>query len=276
MASQDGVPFIVYIPFILCILSILFLLSLRRRQQQLSIETDVWLNNDEVNEDLTLHEVPANEDSADEMGDQPVDPEEGSSTAVRIKKVGKKRGKKLQRKEHMRQYHEYMLQQRDARRAQEEAMAEQFQRRKAEEAIRLADEIERRRKEMEKKLKNEEKERQKQQKAEAKLSKAKQAKYEKYHARVANIVKREKVCTSEYLANEIRIDEKDVQAILEQLCATDLDFELSLWNGTTFFFVTRNDYEGLDTVLANSGKIRIDDVLEHGLSFPGTSTNREV
>jgi hypothetical protein len=31
---------------------------------------------------------------------------EGSSTAVRVKKVGKKRGEKLKRKEQMRQYRE--------------------------------------------------------------------------------------------------------------------------------------------------------------------------
>lgn len=31
---------------------------------------------------------------------------EGSSTAVRVKKIGKKKGEKLRRKEQMRQYHE--------------------------------------------------------------------------------------------------------------------------------------------------------------------------
>jgi hypothetical protein len=38
--------------------------------------------------------------------DQDNDPQEGTSTAVRVKKVGKKRAEKLKRKEHMRQYRE--------------------------------------------------------------------------------------------------------------------------------------------------------------------------
>lgn len=44
-------------------------------------------------------EQEAESEDSDDVG-------EGSSTAVRIRKVGTKRGKKLQRKEQMRQYRE--------------------------------------------------------------------------------------------------------------------------------------------------------------------------
>jgi hypothetical protein len=60
-------------------------------------------DNDELEED---EEVGENE-LGDE--DQDNDPQEGTSTAVRVKKVGKKRAEKLKRKEHMRQYREVSI-----------------------------------------------------------------------------------------------------------------------------------------------------------------------
>jgi hypothetical protein len=49
----------------------------------------------------------SNDDDEEEVAEN--DAGEGSSTAVRVKKVGKKRGEKLKRKEQMRQYREVKL-----------------------------------------------------------------------------------------------------------------------------------------------------------------------
>lgn len=57
--------------------------------------------NAEVEEELLAEEIQPLEEESDEN-----DAGEGSSTAVRIRKVGKKRGEKLRRKEEMRQYRE--------------------------------------------------------------------------------------------------------------------------------------------------------------------------
>ena len=55
---------------------------------------------DELEEDEEVEESVIGDE------DQDNDPQEGTSTAVRVKKVGKKRAEKLKRKEHMRQYRE--------------------------------------------------------------------------------------------------------------------------------------------------------------------------
>lgn len=55
---------------------------------------------DELEEDEEVEESLIGDE------DQDNDPQEGTSTAVRVKKVGKKRAEKLKRKEHMRQYRE--------------------------------------------------------------------------------------------------------------------------------------------------------------------------
>lgn len=54
--------------------------------------------------DIEDEELP--EDIAESHSDNDNDPQEGTSTAVRVKKIGKKRAEKLKRKEHMRQYRE--------------------------------------------------------------------------------------------------------------------------------------------------------------------------
>lgn len=54
--------------------------------------------------DIEDEDLP--EDVEQSHSDNDNDPQEGTSTAVRVKKVGKKRAEKLKRKEHMRQYRE--------------------------------------------------------------------------------------------------------------------------------------------------------------------------
>ncbi|KAI9490377.1 hypothetical protein BDB00DRAFT_559795 [Zychaea mexicana] len=253
MANNDVL--IILIPVALCLLGILLLLEIRERLRAgPGGEGDSTLLR-------TLDEDSDSElldDYIDETAEDNNDRGEGSSTGVHVRKIGKKKGEKLRRKEQMRQYREYMNQQRDLRRAQEEVLEEEFQRKKAEEAIRRADEVsEKRRKEKEKKAKQEEKERVKREKAEVKEAKKKRSRFDKYSGRIADAAKRLKICNMETLANASGFSEEEATDILKELCATSSEFRLSLWSGSTFMFVTEEDYAKLAAYLERNGKTSI-------------------
>ncbi|KAG2218557.1 hypothetical protein INT45_006318, partial [Circinella minor] len=246
---------VIMIPIALCILGILLLLEIRE-----SLQSDSGAGNI-----TSLQQALGDNDSDSELLENYVEEAartveeddnngEGSSTAVHVKKIGKKKGEKLKRKEQMRQYHEYMNHQRDLRRAQDEVLEEEFRRKKDEEAIRRADESERRRKVKEKKAKQEEKERVKREKAEEKEAKKKRSRFDKYSGRIADTVKRLKLCTMETLAKNSGFSQEEATNILKELCATSPEFRLSLWSGSTFMFVTEDDYANLSAYLENNGK----------------------
>ncbi|KAI9310848.1 hypothetical protein BX666DRAFT_2003225 [Dichotomocladium elegans] len=184
---------------------------------------------------------------------------EGSSSALRVKKIGKKKGEKLRRKEQMRQYHEYMNQQREIRRQQEEILEEEFRRRKAEEAMRRADEEEWRKKAQAKRAKQEEKDRRKREQAEEKEQKKRRARFEKYCERIATAAQQQKICTTAGLSTQFGLPEQEVEQILRELCATSPEFSQSLWSGSTFMFVSDRDYERLSGYLKMNGKTSIKD-----------------
>ncbi|ORZ03516.1 hypothetical protein BCR43DRAFT_483502 [Syncephalastrum racemosum] len=171
---------------------------------------------------------------------------EGSSAGtLRVRKMGKKRGEKLRRKEQQRQYREYMNHQRDLRRVQDERLEEEFRQRKAIENIRQSEEAEQRKKAQARKAKQEEKERQKRQKAIEKEESRRKSRYSKYHAKVAEAAKRLKLCSMDALARETGLDAEEAEAILRQLCMEAPEFNLSLWSGNSFLHVTDADYAHL-------------------------------
>jgi hypothetical protein len=227
--ETDGIPLIVFIPVIVCIVAILILLDFRQRQNHpeqyrkidtttmgcyyvtkmiFSIAPAATINTTtrairQPEEFVHESEEESEEESDDNHG-------EGSSTAVRVKKVGKKRGEKLRRKEQMRQYREYMDQQRELRRAQEEIYEEEFQRKKVEDSIKRTDEMEKRRKEKEKKAKQQEKEALKRIKNEEKDAKKRQTRFSKYSDKVRKMVKENKLCKTSDLARSIGLTQQVV------------------------------------------------------------------
>ncbi|KAI8146918.1 hypothetical protein BJV82DRAFT_371278 [Fennellomyces sp. T-0311] len=241
MAGNDLL--IVFIPIAICVLGILVLLELHTTAIASLQDLD-----DSDSEQLENYVQEAEGDN---------DPGEGSSTAIHVKKIGKKKGEKLKRKEQMRQYREYMNHQRDLRRAQDDVFEEEFRRRKAEESIRREQESERRRKAQQKKAKQEEKEREKREKAEEKVAKRRRSRFEKYSGRIADAAKRLKVCTMETLASTSGFSEEEATEILKELCATSPEFRLSLWSESTFMFVTEEDYGKLARYLEKNGKTSI-------------------
>ncbi|KAG2194655.1 hypothetical protein INT47_002339 [Mucor saturninus] len=250
--DNGGTPLFVFIPLIVCIISIIFLLDIRRRRN-----LPIQFNTIHDEPDLVDDELIPDEEEEDLEED---DAGEGSSTAVRVRRVGTKRGEKLRRKEQMRQYREYMEQQRQIRKAQEEIYEEEFRRRKLEESIKRTDEMDKRKREKEKKAKADEKEGLKKQKNEEKDAKKRQARFDKYKEKVKKLVKETKLCQLNDLAKLLGLSKEEVVDILQQLCAQDMEFELCLWSGTdTFLFITRDDYNDFSQSLKGKGKISVED-----------------
>ncbi|KAG0784156.1 hypothetical protein G6F57_012854 [Rhizopus arrhizus] len=249
MSKENSIPLLAFLPILICTLSILFLLDLYRKRNQEQRER-IQQFEEQLHQELQ-QEIDSNEENSDN------DVGEGSSTSVHIKKIGKKKGEKLKRKEAKRQYREYLDQQIQARKAQEEILEEQFRRKQLEESIRRADELEKIRKEKAKKAKQEEKEELKKQKVQEKNAKARQTKYSKYHQKIKTWVKQHKFCEVEDLAQAMGLNNEDTEYILKQLCKDDPEFDLCLWSGNQFLFVTRNDYEKFNQDLKEKGKISI-------------------
>ncbi|KAI7885142.1 hypothetical protein K492DRAFT_172483 [Lichtheimia hyalospora FSU 10163] len=264
MAGSNEFSAILLIPIAICLLGILVLLEIRKQQQQRSDDTYSTQAVEEFSEEDDYLDDIIQEDSEQAIEQ---DVGEGSSTAVRVKKIGKKKGEKLRRKEQMRQYHEYMNQQRELRRAQDEILEQEFKRRKAEEAIRRAQEDEKRKKQQAKKAKQEEKERQKREKAEEKELKKKRSRFEKYHGRITDAVKNMRVCTMEALSSVVRLTPEETEEILRELCATSPEFSLSLWSGSTFMFITEKDYGRISSYLLKNGKTPIKQAGSHLISI---------
>ncbi|ORZ13534.1 hypothetical protein BCR42DRAFT_439249 [Absidia repens] len=229
-------------------------------------------------QNLTLHEQDISDDDLDQLyDDTSLDQDavasdeenndnagEGSST-LRIRKVGKKKGEKLRRKEQMRQYREDMNQQHEARRAQDEILDEEYRRRKAEEAIQRADEMEKRRKRQEKMAKQEEKARLAQAKQEEKELVQKQKRFQKYHAKLKARIKDLKVCNVGELAKYLGISAEETDSIIQQLCDSDTDFDLSLWSDdrSTFMFVVLSDYDRVKEYMEqHQGSVKIKEALD--------------
>ncbi|KAI8885174.1 hypothetical protein K501DRAFT_332181 [Backusella circina FSU 941] len=259
MASEQeagGLSFIVFIPIIICIVAILILLEIRQQQRHPTAYAPVHIT--QANDDDET--MAFNEDDDDEEEDLENDPGEGSSTAVRVKKVGKKRGEKLKRKEQMRQYREYLDQQREVRKAQDEILEAEFQRKKEEQSIKRADELDKRRKQLAKKQKQEEKEEQKKMKAETKESKRKEGVFSKYSEKLNKLVQETKLCDMNELSKKLGISVEDVVFVLNELCSTNSHYALSLWSDTnTFLFVTKEDYKTFENLLKDKGRLSIHD-----------------
>ncbi|KAI8991214.1 hypothetical protein BDF20DRAFT_30116 [Mycotypha africana] len=241
-----GIPLIVFIPIIVCFVSILFLLDYRQRR---NAQQPVFHEQDDeqtaaLEELMRLRQQhPVAEQPSD---DEQNDVAEGSSTGVRrrVKKVGKKRGEKLRRKEEMRRYREYMDHQREVQRQQAQFFEEQERIRKVEQTRQRTHELNKLRKQREKQAKAEAKEAAKRQKLEEKEEKKKQYNYNKYSERLKKLVKENKLCSLNDLAKTMKLSAKDIADILKQLCDQDSDFSLSLWSADDqqFLFVTEEDY----------------------------------
>lgn len=129
--TNNSVPLITFIPLVICCIAIALLLQHRSSQQRDRVSEGRVSSKVNCCETCVIHFYfyptadaaaiaqlyqDAEMDELEEDGeigesvigdeDQDNDPQEGTSTAVRVKKVGKKRAEKLKRKEHMRQYRE--------------------------------------------------------------------------------------------------------------------------------------------------------------------------
>ncbi|KAI9023739.1 hypothetical protein CLU79DRAFT_114674 [Phycomyces nitens] len=240
MSSKDDLPFIIFVPLILCLLGIGFLLSIRREQQT----------------QLT-HPLEAVADE-NEAGD----PAEGSSSATRIRKIGKKRGEKLKRKEQKRQYQEYLQQLNEARKAQDQRLEEEYRQHKLEESIRRADELDQLRKTQAKNAKREQDEKQKKTKEEEREQKRKETRFVKYSEKIKLVVKKLKVCTMEEVGLALGMEPKDCKDMLEEVCGSDPQFSLCLWTEDTFMFVTEEDYGQLKEYASEHGKLSVKEAVE--------------
>ncbi|KAI7907149.1 uncharacterized protein BX663DRAFT_548226 [Cokeromyces recurvatus] len=258
LSDKEGetLPLIVFIPIIICVVAIFILLDIRQRQNN----SQTHINHIVLNQQADI----SNQDDEEEEQQQEEEIEddnhgEGSSTSVaRVKKVGKKRGERLKRKEAMRQYREYMDQQRELRRAQEEVYEEEFRRRKVEESIKRADELEKRRKEKERKARADKKEEEKRQKQAEKEKKKSQSRFDKYSGKLKKIVKEKKLCNTDEIAKTLGLSKEDTVSILKQLCKEDVEFELCLWSGTdTFLFITEEDYVQFNQTIKQKGIMSI-------------------
>ncbi|KAI9273609.1 hypothetical protein BY458DRAFT_435030, partial [Sporodiniella umbellata] len=209
-----------------------------------------------LQEELNQHQNQQQQQQQTDSDNDASDPMEGSSSSLRTRKIGKKKGEKLKRKEAKRQYRE-ANQQIKERKAQEKVYDEIFRQKQLEESIKRADELEKMRKEKAKKAKQEEKENTKKQKAEEKDKKQKEARYNKYHTKVKAWVKEKKECLFSHLAKQMGLSEEDIEYILERLCETDPEFELCIWSEDHFLFVTQEDYERFGQRLKEEGKVSI-------------------
>ncbi|CEP07806.1 hypothetical protein [Parasitella parasitica] len=253
--EDQGIPLVVFIPIILCIIGILVLLDIRQRQRNPQYETI-----DTHQQAFEQHFMQQDEDEQENGSDD--NHGEGSSTAVRVKKVGKKRGEKLRRKEEMRQYREYMDRQRDLRRAQDEIYEEEYRRKKIEDSIKRTDEMEKRKKEKERKAKADAKEESKLQKLQEKDAKKRQSRFSKYNEKLKKLVKEKKLCDISELARATGLSQEEVVDILKKLCNQDDEFELCLWSGTdAFLFITQKDYTEFNQLFKTKGKMSIHDAV---------------
>ncbi|KAF7725213.1 hypothetical protein EC973_000379 [Apophysomyces ossiformis] len=185
MASD--IPFLLFVPLLVCLFGIAVLLEIRKRQNDPNYhQTSFYTEQPQYDDGRTV--LSEDDLSEPDNDNNTEDAAEGSSSAVRVKPIGKKKAEKLRRKEQMRQYREYMNQQNEARRIQEEILEEEFKRKKAEDSIRREEEMEVRRRAQEKKRKQAEAERQEKEKAAAKEMKQKRALYNKYSAKVKSVV----------------------------------------------------------------------------------------
>ncbi|KAG0166752.1 hypothetical protein DFQ28_006927 [Apophysomyces sp. BC1034] len=259
MASEF--PVLLLLPLFLCLCGILVLLEIRRRQNDPNYRL-IHPHVTEQNHEHATEMISSDDDhSGHENDDDNDDIAEGSSTAVRVKQIGKKKAEKLRRKEQMRQYREYMNQQNEARRVQDEILEEEFKRKKAEESIRRAEEMEAKRKAVEKKNKKIEAERQQKEKIAVKEAKQKRARYNKYSTKVKEVVQNLRFCALDQVGQMTGLAEEEVSEILQVLCTEDPEFELSLWSGSTFLFVTKDDYAIFTSYMAKNGSISVKDGL---------------
>ncbi|KAI7872652.1 hypothetical protein BDF14DRAFT_1747170 [Spinellus fusiger] len=262
--NTNDLPWIVYVPFTLCLVGIAFLLWIRRKQRQSQYGYEADTRTTVQHEPIpTGHDSDTELEQLEQHDQQEQDyPAEGSST-VRVRKIGKKKGDKLRRKEQQRQYQEYMQQQAEARRAQEQREEEIYQQRKLEESIRRADEMDRMRKAQAKKERSQENERQQLVKEHDKEKKRAEARFVKYSQKIKCYVEKLKVCTMETVASAVGLEEEQVMAILQQLCLCDKDFALSLCSNDTFVFVTREDYDRLNAYVSSKGRVSIEEAAQH-------------
>jgi predicted HTH transcriptional regulator len=117
--------------------------------------------------------------------------------------------------------------------------------------------LEKIRKEKAKRARQEEKEEQKKQKEEEKNAREREAKYNRYHDNIKNWVKENKYCHLDDLAEFFGLSAENIIYILSQLCKHDPEFELSLWSGNQFLYVTRSDYRQFEEDLKKEGKISV-------------------
>ncbi|ORX45115.1 hypothetical protein DM01DRAFT_1340198 [Hesseltinella vesiculosa] len=256
---------IIFIPIAICLVGIRFLLTLMaQRQQHRQSHGVLHLNDDDPAEFLQDDIQDDLDGDFNIVADDDI-PNEGSSTGRAVKKVGKKRGEKLRRKEQIRQYREYMDQQREMQRQQDLILEEQYRQRRAEESLRQADELDIIRKNLAKLAKQETKQKDTLRRQEEKKRNQDAQQFAKCRAKVKEHVQKNKISTMENLAKQLWLTEEQTRNILQKLCSTDPYFQLCLWSedNNTFLNVQADDYTAIHEFLeTNQGRILVRQVLE--------------
>ncbi|KAI8577835.1 hypothetical protein K450DRAFT_282291 [Umbelopsis ramanniana AG] len=270
--SNNPVPLITFIPVVICCIAIVLLLQHRSSQQRDRVNEADAAAIAQLYQDAEMDELEEEEEVEESVmgdGDQDSDPQEGTSTAVRVKKVGKKRAEKLKRKEHMRQYREYLDSQREARKYNDEIEEERYRQRKIAESIEREREHEKRLKAQAQQQQKLDKEREKKHKLEEKEQKRLQNILQKYRDKIKRTVQDCKYTTIEQLSKAIHISDQDTIYILKQLLIDDPQFRLSLFeeSNMSFLYVTDEDYARLNAYMQKTGYFSIEKDAENIISI---------
>ncbi|KAL1920105.1 uncharacterized protein VTP21DRAFT_1251 [Calcarisporiella thermophila] len=270
-SKSPTVSFILYIPIIVCLISIAIILWVRWRNR-LRNQAEEYNDDEDVaaittaREDLStgVHRrhtaTDANEEELGEIEENEHEDNnagEGSSSTTRVRKLGKKRAAKMQRKEEQRRYHEYLMLQREQRRAQDEVVEEEFRRRKEEEAERLAKELEKKRAQQEKLAKQQEAMQQKLKAAKEKEELKLQKQMEKALPGLLKLIKSYKRASLSDLADSLRISRQNVLAYIDVLESRKLLTGILDEEQDTYVHMTPEEFQAFADFVSTRGRVTL-------------------
>ncbi|KAI8071595.1 hypothetical protein BC940DRAFT_293233 [Gongronella butleri] len=157
----------------------------------------------------------------------------------------------------MRQYREYLDQQREMQRAQDLILEEQYRERRAAEQIKQFNELEALRKQQAKQAKKEQKERDAIQKQHEKQEQNDTRLFDKYNIKIKDYLQKHKIVRLDLMAKQFWLQRQQVDTVVQKLFKNDPDFNLCLWSddGTTVMYVQPDDYRRIGSLLDSQGKL---------------------
>ncbi|OZJ04406.1 hypothetical protein BZG36_02398 [Bifiguratus adelaidae] len=277
----NEVPFIVYIPVILCLLAAILLLHYRGRSngdillasrdyEGHSSGVNIGEAGDSLRRRVSDDEADSSEGSSDDAG-------EGTSSRP-TRKLGKKKAEKLKRKEQRRAYREYINQQIEQRRLQEELLEDEYQRKHAEDLARRAYEQEQIKRRRAKQAAQEEAIRIKREQEQQKRAQKFHALYKKLSAKIMEYImvgrshwtfgseansiaageQKNRFIQVQDVADDYGISNEDAEAILERLKEQDPRLNDAIFtqqHPRQFIYLTDNDYTSIAQLIKDRGQM---------------------